>query len=134
MSDEPETGARPSLPGLDADGIEETRHLLDILDLIAAERLRLHGGDEQGAVMRLLLRQMIAGDNNGMPLLRLARLAGCPRETLRRKLGPLLNRGYLVQDEAGRYHCGAAYFADSASARQRILAALRQFMAPAARD
>jgi len=128
-------GAAPAaIPGLDDAGIEETRHLLDLLDLIAAERLRLHGGDEQGAVMRLLLRQMIGGDDSGMPLLRLARLAGRPRETLRRKLGPLLNRGYLVQDTAGRYHCGAAYFADSASARQRILDALRQFMPPASAD
>lgn len=131
MSDDP---APPPLPGLDAAGIEETRSLLDILDLIAAERLRLHGGDEQGAVMRLLLRQMIGGDSGGMPLLRLARLAGCPRETLRRKLGPLLNRGYLAQGEDGRYHIGAAYFADSADARRRILTALRQFMPSPARD
>ncbi|PWR22902.1 helix-turn-helix domain-containing protein [Zavarzinia aquatilis] len=128
-------GAAPSpIPGLDPASIDETRHLLDLLDLIAAERQRLHGGDEQGAVVRLLLRQMIGGDDRGMPLLRLAKLTGCPRETLRRKLGPLLNRGYLVQDEAGRYRCGAAYFTDSASARQRILDALRQFLPPAPRD
>ncbi|MCF4166628.1 helix-turn-helix domain-containing protein [Zavarzinia compransoris] len=116
------------VPGLDAQGIEDVRRLLDLLDVIAVERQRLHGGDEQGAVMRLLVRQLLDGDASGMPLLRLSRLTGIPRETLRRKIGTLLNRGYLVQDEAGRYHAGAAYFRDSVAARQRTAFAIRSLL------
>lgn len=110
---------------LRAGGIEDIRRVLDLLDVIAEERLRLHGGDEQGAVMRLLVRQLLEGDGSGMPLLRLARQTGIPRETLRRKIGPLLNRGYLRQDEDGRYHAGTAYFQDAASARERLVKTLR---------
>ncbi|MDD3447038.1 MAG: helix-turn-helix domain-containing protein, partial [Zavarzinia sp.] len=120
MSDEaaPKKVEPGRIPGLDAQGVEDVRRLLDLLDVIADERQRLHGGDEQGAVMRLLARQLLDGDGAGMPLLRIARLTNIPRETLRRKIGPLLNRGYLVQDEEGRYHCGEAYFVDSAAARR----------------
>lgn len=116
------------VPGLDADGVEEMRRLLNLLDIIAIERQRLHGGDEQGAVMRLLVRQLLDGDASGMPLLRLSRLTGIPRETLRRKIGILLNRGYLIQDEAGRYHAGEAYFRDSFDARQRATVAIRSLL------
>lgn len=117
------------LDSLDAGALEELRRLLDVLDTIAAERLSLHGGDEQGAVMRHLLRQLLAGDHEGLPLFRLARLTGFPRETLRRKIGLLLNRGYVVQDEAGRYHCAPAYVADSNAARRRVIDVLRRFFA-----
>ncbi|RJF87204.1 hypothetical protein D3874_09335 [Oleomonas cavernae] len=103
---------------------EDIRRLLDVLDLIATERLRLHGGDEQGAVMRLLMRRLIDGDAAGLPLLRLAKETGIPRETLRRKLGPLLNKRFLVQDEAGRYRIGKAYVVASFASRQAVLAAL----------
>ncbi|PWR23432.1 helix-turn-helix domain-containing protein [Zavarzinia compransoris] len=115
----------PALAVLEAGGVEGIRRLLDLLDVIAEERHRLHGGDEQGAVMRLLTRQLLAGDTGGMPLLRLSRQTGIPRETLRRKIGPLLNRGYLRQDEAGRYHCGAPYFTDAAAARERLVKTLQ---------
>ncbi|MFA5121851.1 hypothetical protein [Zavarzinia sp.] len=111
----------------DADDAVGVRRLLDLLDLIAEERMRLHGGDEQGAVMRLLLRQLLDGDTAGMPLLRLSRLAEVPRETLRRKLGVLLNRGYLMQDGDGRYHITPAYFTASAAARKRVETALAGF-------
>lgn len=120
------TDGAASLADLAIDGrqSEDIRRLLDVLDLIAAERLRLHGGDEQGAVMRLLMRRLIDGDAAGLPLLRLARETGVPRETLRRKLGPLLNKHFLVQDEAGRYRIGKAYVAASFVSRQAVLAAL----------
>lgn len=118
---------------LRAGGIEDIRRVLDLLDVIAEERLRLHGGDEQGAVMRLLVRQLLEGDGSGMPLLRLARQTGIPRETLRRKIGPLLNRGYLRQDEEGRYHAGIAYFQDAASARERLVKTLRDLFGDAIR-
>lgn len=118
---------------LRAGGIEDIRRVLDLLDVIAEERLRLHGGDEQGAVMRLLVRQLLEGDGSGMPLLRLARQTGIPRETLRRKIGPLLNRGYLRQDADGRYHAGIAYFQDAASARERLVKTLRDLFGDAIR-
>lgn len=118
---------KAALPGdlaLDRREAEDLRRILDALDLIAAERLRLHGGDDQGMVMRLLVRRMIDGDASGMPLLRLARETGIPRETLRRKLGPLLNRHYLVQDENGRYCVGAAYLEAIIRSRQAVVEAL----------
>ena len=121
MSDSAATLADLAIDGRQS---EDIRRLLDVLDLIAGERLRLHGGDEQGAVMRLLMRRLIDGDVAGVPLLRLAKETGIPRETLRRKLGPLLNKRFLVQDEAGRYRVGKAYIAASFVSRQAVLAAL----------
>lgn len=109
---------------------ENLRRLIGVLDLIAAERARLHGGDEQGAVMRLLLRHLLDGDSAGMPLLRLSKLTEIPRETLRRKLGPLLNKGFLLREADGRYRLGRAYLKAGIESRKAVLAALLELRPP----
>lgn len=107
---------------IDANGLplleapERLERFLAFLDRLYERRTALHRGDEQAAVMRVLTRACLIDGEPGVSLHALSKQTGVPRETLRRKIGTLINRAYVEQDEEKRYRPTVKYRLDSQAA------------------
>lgn len=99
---------------------------LAFLDRLYETRMRLHVGDAQAAVMRILTRACTIEGEPGVSLHALARQTGIPRETLRRKIGTLINKRFVEQDAEKRFRPTEAY---RLASRQDMIETTREMLA-----